>query len=143
MRVTRDSIIASLVVLLLSAMAQAEQRTWSRADKNTLTLSCINSAVEQSGAAIIEGLGGQISSEGLEALLVVNREHIATSCQCITAQISQELSPVEVSEHTQDVIALSSALASEKGACAIDARAVLAEARQRYEDFLRAQEGRP
>ncbi len=127
------SLVGAICLLLTCATPLIADETprWERSTKNALIQVCYTTSVQKSAAAYKALFYTKIPDAVYEAFLVVNSQHLVSTCQCIINRLTATYTPDQLSSDIEQVLTDTDALIDSGGACQTDADQVMANLRGR------------
>ncbi len=130
----RLNLVGGAICLLLTCTAPLsadEIPHWEQSTKNALIQTCYTTSVQKSATAYKALFYKKIPDAVYEAFLVVNSQHLVSTCQCIINRLTATYTPDKLSSEIELVLTDTDALIDSGGACQTDTDQVMANLRGR------------
>jgi len=130
----RLSLVGGAICLLLTCSTPLfadEIPHWEQSTKNTLIQACYTTSAQQTTAAYKSLFYMRISNAVYEDFLVVNSQHLVSTCQCVINRLTATYTPEQLSSDTQQLLTDTSALIGRDGPCQTDVDQVMANLQSR------------
>ena len=130
----RLNLVGGAICLLLTCSTPLfadEIPHWEQSTKNTLIQICYTTSVQRTTAAYKSLFYTKIPNTVYEAFLVVNSQHLTSTCQCIVNRLTATYTPEQFSSDIQQVLADTNALINHDGPCQTDVGQVMANLQSR------------